>query len=66
MNGVSSRINGQSDYRPATQARAAWRQEMLDDILDQMRQRRPAVELPAAEAVPEGLVRKGSYVDIYV
>lgn len=65
MNGVSSRINGQSDYRPATQARAAWRQEMLDDILDQMRQRRPA-ELPAAEALPELAVRKGSYVDIYV
>lgn len=66
MNALSARVNGQADYRPpATQARAAWREEMLDQLLGQMRNRR--LPEPAASAVKETAVPgKGTYVNIYV
>ncbi|MDR1044773.1 MAG: hypothetical protein LBP33_06600 [Candidatus Adiutrix sp.] len=65
MNTLSARVNGQSDYRPVNQARAAWREEMLDQLLNQMRDRQlPGAPGPAASqaAVPG----KGSYVNVYV
>ena len=67
MNAISTRINGQPDYRPAQQARSAWREEMLDQLLSQMRRRQvPAAELPAAPAREAGRSGKGAYVDLYV
>ena len=66
MNALSTRINGQPDYRPAQQARSAWREEMLDQLLSQMRRRQaaapPAPAAPAREAAPG----KGAYVDLYI
>jgi len=65
MNTLSARVNGQSDYRPVNQARSAWREEMLDQLLTQMRDRK----LPenTANVVREAAVpSKGSYVDLYV
>ena len=66
MNAISSRINGQPDYRPASQARAAWREEMLDQLLNQMRRRQE--DLPAQSAPPREAARtgKGYYIDLYV
>jgi len=63
MNAISTRVNGQPDYRPAGQARAAWREEMLDQLLSQMRRRQEAPAAPAREAGRSG---KGYYVDLYV
>ncbi len=66
MNAISSRINGQPEYHPAPEARAAWREEMLDQLLTQMRDR----QLPGDQITPStklvGTPGKGSYVDIYV
>jgi len=66
MNTVSTRVNGQSDYRPASQARAAWREEMLDQFLNQMRQRRETPPAPAAPARGTPRQGKGHYIDLYV
>lgn len=66
MNSISARVNGQSDYRPINESRAAWREEMLDQLLNQMRDRQPsdqALPAPIKEAAIPG---KGSYVDLYV
>ena len=66
MNTLSARVNGQAAYRPAARARAAWREEMLDQLLDQMRERRPP-ELAVPQAAKMAAVPgKGSYVDLYV
>lgn len=66
MNAISPRINGQPEYHPAPEARAAWREEMLDQLLSQMRDRR----LPGDQITPPtklaAIPGKGSYVDIYV
>ncbi|UQZ89692.1 hypothetical protein C4J81_10920 [Deltaproteobacteria bacterium Smac51] len=66
MNTLSTRINGQADYRPANVARAAWRDEMLDDLLSQMRDHK-LPDLPATPPIKEAAIPgKGSYVDLYV
>ncbi len=66
MNTLSTRINGQADYRPANAARAAWREEMLGDLLSQMRDRK-LPDLPTAPPAKEAAIPgKGSYIDIYV
>jgi hypothetical protein len=66
MNTLSARVNGQPDYRPANQARAAWREEMLDNLLSQMRHRQLAEPAPAAPAKETAAPGKGAYVDLYV
>jgi len=67
MDALTSRINGQPDYRPAVQQnRSAWREEMLDQLLSQMRDRKLSQEtlIPAGENA--ALPGKGSFIDIYV
>jgi hypothetical protein len=66
MNTLSARINGQSDYRPAGQARAAWREEMLEQLLGQMRERKPPETALTSPAKESALPGKGHYVDLYV
>jgi hypothetical protein len=66
MNALSTRLNGQSDYRPANQARAAWREEMLDQLLNQMRRRQDTLPPPAAPAREAPRSGKGHYVDLFV
>ena len=66
MNTVSTRVNGQPDYRPAGQARAAWREEMLDQFLNQMRRRRETPPPPAAPVREGARQGKGHYIDLYV
>ncbi len=65
MNTLSARVNGQSDYRPVNQARSAWREEMLEQLLSQMRDRK-LPEAPAAPAREAAVPGKGSYIDLYV
>ena len=66
MNTLSTRINGQADYGQANQARAAWREEMLDQILNNMRDRKLPEPPKEALAKPMAIPGKGSYVDLYV
>jgi len=66
MNALSARINGQPDYRPAAQTRSAWREEMLDQFLSQMRRRQETPPAPAAPVREAARTGKGHYVDIYV
>ena len=66
MTTLSTRVNGQPDYRPAGQARAAWREEMLGEFLSQMRRHQEAPPAPASTAREAALPGKGHYVDIYV
>lgn len=67
MTSINARINGQADYhRPAAQTQAAWREEMLDQLLGQMRDRRLPEAPPAAESLRAAVPGKGSYVDLYV
>jgi hypothetical protein len=66
MNTLSTRVNGQPDYRPASQARAAWREEMLGQFLSQMRRRQEAPPPPAAPVREAGRQGKGHYIDLYV
>ena len=66
MDAVSSRINGQPEYRPAVQARSAWREEMLEQLLGQMRERELPQEVVSPALKAEKLPGKGSFVDIYV
>lgn len=66
MNGISARVNGQSDYRPLNESRAAWREEMLDQLLGQMRNRRSADQALAAPIKETAIPGKGAYVDLYV
>ena len=65
MNTLSTRVNGQPDYRPAGQARAAWREEMLDQLLNQMRDRQ-LPEPPLAQMKNGAIPGKGAYIDLYV
>lgn len=65
MNALSTRINGQPDYRPAGQARSTWREEMLDELLSQMRDRK-LPEGPANQLKQSGIPGKGHYIDLYV
>jgi hypothetical protein len=49
-----------------TNSRAAWREEMLGQLLSQMRERSPK-EQPAVKAPPKiNAYGKGQYVDVYV
>lgn len=66
MDSISTRVNGQSDYRPLNETRAAWREEMLDQLLSQMRDRQPADQALTAPIKPVAIPGKGSYVDLYV
>lgn len=66
MDSIAARINGQSDYRPLNETRAAWREEMLDQLLSQMRERRQADPALTAPIKPAAVPGKGSYVDLYV
>jgi hypothetical protein len=66
MNAISARVNGQPDYRPASQARAAWREEMLDQFLNQMRRRHEPPPLPAAPDREPARTGKGYHIDVYV
>jgi len=66
MNAISTRINGQSDYRPANRAMSAWREEMLDQLLNQMRRRQEPTPAPAAPAREPNKTGKGYYIDLYV
>jgi hypothetical protein len=66
MNALSTRVNGQPDYRQAGQARAAWREEMLDQLLNQMRRRQETLPPPAAPAREAARPGKGYYIDLYV
>ncbi|MDR1921287.1 MAG: hypothetical protein LBS31_06025 [Candidatus Adiutrix sp.] len=66
MNTLSARVNGQPDYRPANPARAAWREEMLDQLLSRMRDRQLPGAPPAASAKEAALPGKGAYIDLYV
>jgi|GEM_PF-2367491 hypothetical protein len=67
MNGISARVNGQSDYhRPVNESRAAWREEMLDQLLGQMRDRQPADQALTAPIKEAAIPGKGTYVDLYV
>jgi hypothetical protein len=66
MNALSARINGQSDYRPAGQARSAWREEMLDQLLTRMRDHKLPQAPALASAKPAAVPGKGTYVDLYV
>ena len=66
MNTVSTRVNGQSDYRPAAQARSAWREEMLDQLLSQMRERQLPGDLPLTPVKEAAIPGKGSFIDVYV
>ena len=66
MNTLSARVNGQSAYRPVDQTRAAWREEMLDQLLNQMRDRQ-LPEAPAAAQISQAAIPgKGAYINIYV
>ncbi len=65
MNTLSTRINGQADYRPVDQARATWREEMLGQLINQMRDRQ-LPDTPTAASKPPVIPHKGSYVNIYV
>ena len=65
MNTLSTRINGQPDYRPA-QAHSAWREEMLDQLLSQMRERQLPGDAPLAPVKEAAIPGKGTYVDVYV
>lgn len=67
MDSISARVNGQSDYhRPLNETRAAWREEMLDQLLSQMRDRRPEEQALSAPIKQAAIPGKGSYVDLYV
>ena len=66
MNALISRANGQPDYRPTGQARAAWREEMLDQFLSQMRRRQETAPPPAAPVREAARTGKGYYIDIYI
>ena len=66
MNAISARINGQPEYRPATESRAAWREEMLDDLLSQMREHRLPGDSPATPIQEAAIPGKGTYIDLYV
>jgi hypothetical protein len=66
MNAISARVNGQPDYRPASHARAAWREEMLDQLLNQMRRRHEPPPPPAVPAREPARTGKGYYIDVYV
>lgn len=66
MNAISSRINGQPEYHPAPETRAAWREEMLDQLLNQMRDRRLPSDQAATSTKMAAIPGKGSYVDVYV
>jgi hypothetical protein len=67
MNAINGRINGQTAYNPANQSRAAWREEMLGQFLDQMRERQPALA-PEPNEPPKTApkIAKGNYINIYV
>lgn len=67
MNTISTRANGQPQYQSITQSRSAWREEMLDDLLNQMRDRQLPTDAPLAPSQDlTPLPRKGSYIDFYV
>jgi len=67
MTTLSTRINGQSDYRPTGHARAAWREEMLGEFLSQMRRHREVPPTPTAPAQEVAATPgKGYYINIYV
>lgn len=66
MDAVSTRVNGQPDYRPAVQSRTAWREEMLEQLLGQMRERKLPQESLTPPALESAVPGKGSFVDIYV
>ena len=66
MNAIGQRINGQSEYQPANQNRAAWREEMLDDLLSQMRTRQLPSDTHDDTFQQKAIPGKGSYVDLYV
>ncbi|MDR2141482.1 MAG: hypothetical protein LBR11_06795 [Deltaproteobacteria bacterium] len=71
MNTIDGRINGQTTYNPANQSRAAWREEMLGQLLSQMRERKlpdQPTESSLLSQVPLNMpkTQKGNYVNIYV
>lgn len=67
MNAISSRsINGQPQYHTTPQSRVAWREEMLDDLLNQMRDRQLPADAPVALLKEAAIPGKGTYVDLYV
>ncbi len=68
MNAINARVNGQASYQANTQVRAAWREEMLDELLNQMRERQPAQAELLSGQQNEGMAftRKGHYIDLYV
>ncbi|MDR1576721.1 MAG: hypothetical protein LBT86_00625 [Deltaproteobacteria bacterium] len=67
MNTIDGRINGQSAYQPANQSRAAWREEMLGQFLNQMRERQPTEQTKANEPLPTlPKTDKGNFINIYV
>jgi hypothetical protein len=64
MNSIEGRINGQAAYNPANKSSKAWRDEMLDHFLNQMRERQPEPEPITKETIKTAF--KGQYVDLYV
>ena len=66
MPSINGRINGQTDYNPAVKANASWREEMLGDLLNQMRSRQLPQEVTAPAPKMAQIPGKGHYVDIYV
>ncbi|MDR1870957.1 MAG: hypothetical protein LBS60_03345 [Deltaproteobacteria bacterium] len=67
MSSIDGRINGQIPYNPTNQSRAAWREEMLDQFLNQMRDRKPPEpQIPTEPVKTPSAVGLGQYINIYV
>ncbi|MDR0549021.1 MAG: hypothetical protein LBI10_06395 [Deltaproteobacteria bacterium] len=67
MSEILGPLNGQNPYNPASQSRKAWRDEMLNNFLDQMRERQsksPALAPERTNDPPK--ITKGAYVNVYV
>ncbi|MDR1085645.1 MAG: hypothetical protein LBP22_12525 [Deltaproteobacteria bacterium] len=66
MNSIDGRVNGQSAYPAATPSRQAWREEMLGQFLNKIKDHSLPAE-PAKEAAPVfPKPAKGNYINIYV
>jgi hypothetical protein len=66
MNVLSARANSRPPV--PTSRNRAWREEMLDQLLENMRERRLPDETPSAQAANRAASGKGKglYVDLYV
>jgi hypothetical protein len=68
MSSIDGRFNGQPAYNPApSPSREAWREEMLGQFLNQMKERKlPQETGPESRSLLTPKIGKGSYINIYV